>query len=158
MVAGTLGGPRRVAPDVRLCVESDRVLGHCDRAGGRPREIGHGVQAGGSRTFAWAKNDFPNVYSSPILIDVDGLEQLAILLDGAVIGVNPHNGDLQWRVPFQAGYGIAVATPVGDRATCCVLSAESDEGTKVIQLPSATGCRPAPNRIVDVQPAAASPR
>lgn len=67
-------------------------------------------QADGS--VAWSQNNYGNVYSSPILIDVSGLEQLALVMDGAVIGVNPHNGDLQWQVPFKADYSIAVATPV----------------------------------------------
>jgi hypothetical protein len=53
---------------------------------------------------AWAKGDLGNVYSSPVLINVSGLEQLAVLLDGAVLAVNPHNGDLQWQVPFKADY------------------------------------------------------
>ena len=48
----------------------------------------------------WSKNNFENVYSTPLLINVAGLEQLAAVMDGAVIGVNPHNGDLQWQVPF----------------------------------------------------------
>src|SRR5688572_4052962 len=54
----------------------------------------------------WSKNDFGNAYSSPLLINVDGLEQLAMVMDGSVIAVNPHNGDLQWTVPFKASYGI----------------------------------------------------
>jgi hypothetical protein len=27
---------------------------------------------------------------------VGGLEQTVLLMDGALIGINPHNGDLQW--------------------------------------------------------------
>jgi outer membrane protein assembly factor BamB len=75
-----------------------------------------------------------NVYSSPILINVGGLEQLVALLDGAVIGVNPHNGDLQWQIPFRANYSIAVATPVWGPDNLLFVSAEYDAGTKVIEL------------------------
>jgi outer membrane protein assembly factor BamB len=89
-------------------------------------------QADGS--VAWAKGDLPNAYSSPILIDVDGLEQLVVLMDGAVFAVNPHNGDPQWRVPFKAGYGIAVATPVWGPGNLLFISAEYDAGAKVIHL------------------------
>ena len=67
-------------------------------------------QADGS--VAWSRNDFGNVYSSPILMDVGGLEQVGVLLDGAIVAVNPLNGDLQWQVPFKADYSIAIATPV----------------------------------------------
>src|SRR5262245_44835504 len=85
-------------------------------------------------SVVWSKNDFGNCYSSPLLIDVDGLEQLAVVMDGYVIAVNPHNGDLQWRVPFKAGYSIAVATPVWGPGNLLFVSAEYDAGTKVIQL------------------------
>jgi outer membrane protein assembly factor BamB len=83
---------------------------------------------------AWSKNDFGNVYSSPVLINVQGLEQLAVLLDGAMIAVNPHNGDLQWQVPFKAAYSIAVATPVFGPDNLLFISSEYGGGAKVIEL------------------------
>jgi hypothetical protein len=89
-------------------------------------------QADGS--VAWAKHDFGNVYSSPILIDVNGLEQLASLVDGALIGVNPHNGDLQWMVPFKADYSIAVATPLWGPGNLLFISSEYNGGAKGIEL------------------------
>jgi outer membrane protein assembly factor BamB len=89
-------------------------------------------QADGS--VAWGKNDFGNVYSSPIQINVGGLEQLAVVMDGAVIAVNPHNGDLQWQVPFKADYSIAVATPVWGPDNLMFVSAEYNAGAKVIEL------------------------
>jgi outer membrane protein assembly factor BamB len=100
--------------------------------GGRGKSVMAFRQADGA--VAWAKGDLGNVYSSPILIDVDGLEQLVVLLDGAMIGLNPHNGDLQWRVPFTAGYSIAVATPVWGPGNLLFISAEYDAGSKVIEL------------------------
>ena len=84
--------------------------------------------------LAWSKNDFGNTYSSPLLINVGGLEQLAILMDGAVLAVNPHNGDLQWQVPFKADYSIAVATPVWGPDNLLFVSSEYNGGTKVIEL------------------------
>jgi len=89
-------------------------------------------QADGS--VAWAKNDYPNAYSSPLLINVDGLDQLVVLMDGAVFAVNPNNGDLQWETPFRASYGIAVATPVWGPGNLLFFSAEYDAGAKVIHL------------------------
>jgi len=89
-------------------------------------------QADGS--VAWHQNDYGNVYSSPILIDVNGLEQAALVMDGAVIGVNPHNGDLQWQVPFKADYSIAVAMPVWGPENLLFVSSEYNAGSKVIEL------------------------
>ena len=54
-----------------------------------------------------------------MLINVGGLEQMALLMDGAVIAINPHNGDLQWRVPFKADFSIAVSTPLFGPTICC---------------------------------------
>jgi outer membrane protein assembly factor BamB len=82
----------------------------------------------------WAKHNFGNVYSSPVLINVGGLEQLAVLMDGALIAVNPHNGDLQWQVPFKADYSIAVATPLWSPDNLVFVSAEYNAGAKVIEL------------------------
>jgi outer membrane protein assembly factor BamB len=84
--------------------------------------------------LAWSRNDFGNVYSSPLLINVEGLEQLVALMDGAVIAVNPHNGDLQWQVPFKAEYSIAVATPVWGPDNLLFVSSEYEAGSKVIEL------------------------
>jgi outer membrane protein assembly factor BamB len=100
--------------------------------GGRGKAVMAFQQADGK--VAWSKGNLGNVYSSPILIDVGGLEQLAVLLDGAVLGMNPHNGDRQWEVPFQADFSIAVATPVWGQGNLLFVSAEYEAGSKVIEL------------------------
>ena len=100
--------------------------------GGRGRALMAFRQSDGS--VVWSRNDFGNVYSSPLLIDVDGLEQLAAVMDGAVVGVNPHNGDLQWQIPFRADYSIAVATPVFGPGNLLFVSAEYNAGAKGIEL------------------------
>ncbi|MBL8175040.1 MAG: PQQ-binding-like beta-propeller repeat protein [Bryobacterales bacterium] len=83
----------------------------------------------------WSRNNLPNAYSSPILINLDGLEQLVMLMDGALLAVKPHNGDPQWSVPFKADFGIAVATPVwSPQDRLLFISAEYGAGAKVIQL------------------------
>ncbi|MBM3755294.1 MAG: hypothetical protein FJW38_15080 [Acidobacteria bacterium] len=107
----------------------DTVIVPC---GGKGRSLVALNQSDGKQ--AWAANDFPNVYSSPIMINVDGLEQLVMLMDGFVFAVNAHNGDIQWRVPFQASYSIAVATPVWAPANLLFISSEYDAGAKVIKL------------------------
>jgi outer membrane protein assembly factor BamB len=100
--------------------------------GGRGKAVMAFQQVDGK--VAWSRNDLGNVYSSPVLINVEGLEQLAVLLDGALLGVNPHNGDPQWQVPFKADYSIAVATPVFGPDNLIFVSAEYGAGSKVIEL------------------------
>jgi outer membrane protein assembly factor BamB len=96
--------------------------------GGRGKAVMAFQQADGK--VAWSKNDIGNVYSSPILIDVGGLEQAVLMMDG----VNPHNGDLQWQVPFKADYSIAIATPVSGPDNLVFVSAEYNAGAKMIEL------------------------
>ena len=100
--------------------------------GGRGKCVMAFQQADGK--VAWAKNDYGNVYSSPILINVSGLDQIAQLMDGAIIAVNPHNGDLQWQVPFKADYSIAIATPLWGPDNLMFISSEYNAGSKVIEL------------------------
>jgi outer membrane protein assembly factor BamB len=100
--------------------------------GGRGKALMAFNQADGK--VVWAKNDFGNVYSSPLLINVGGLEQLAQVMDGAVIAVNPHNGDLQWQVPFKADYSIAISSPVYGPDNLMFVSAEYNAGAKVFEL------------------------
>lgn len=83
---------------------------------------------------SWAKGSVPNAYSSPLLIDVDGLELMVQVMDGLVFGLNPHNGDLQWQVPFSADYSISVATPVWCPGNLLFVSAEYGAGSKMIHL------------------------
>jgi outer membrane protein assembly factor BamB len=101
--------------------------------GGPGKSIMAFKQADGS--VAWSKLDFGNVYSSPLLINVSGLEQLAVLMDGAILAVNPHNGDEQWEVPFKALYSIAIATPLfSAQDNLLFVSSEYEGGAKVIEL------------------------
>ena len=100
--------------------------------GGRSKAVMAFQQSDGK--VAWSQGNLGNVYSSPILINVSGLEQLAVLLDGAVMAFNPHNGDPQWQVPFKADYSIAVSTPVWGPGNLLFVSSEYNAGTKVIEL------------------------
>jgi outer membrane protein assembly factor BamB len=100
--------------------------------GGRGKSVMAFNQADGK--VVWGRHDFGNVYSSPILIDVNGLEQLVILMDGSLIGLNPLNGDLQWTIPFKADYSIAVATPLWAPGNLLFISSEYNAGAKVVQL------------------------
>jgi outer membrane protein assembly factor BamB len=100
--------------------------------GGRGKSVMAFNQADG--TVAWSKHDLENAYSSPLLINVGGLEQIALVMDGALIAVNPHNGDLQWHVPFKADFSIAIAMPVWGPDNLMFVSAEYNAGAKVVEL------------------------
>lgn len=48
-------------------------------------------------TIAWAKHGFENSFASPKLISVDGEDQLVCMMDGAVVGLRPADGELLWQ-------------------------------------------------------------
>lgn len=49
--------------------------------------------------LVWQGLDFKVGFSSPILIQFDGEDQLVFATAGGLIGVNPENGDLLWHHP-----------------------------------------------------------
>ena len=85
-------------------------------------------------SVAWAKGNVPNAYVSPLIINLDGLDQYVAVMDGAVFGLNPLSGDLQWQVPWKAGYGISCSMPVWCPGNLLFVSAEYGAGTKMIRL------------------------
>jgi len=44
----------------------------------------------------WTRQDFKNSHASPILIRLDGQEQLVAVMDKIIIGVDPATGELLW--------------------------------------------------------------
>jgi len=101
-------------------------------AGGKGRAVVALHQKDGST--AWQRLDFDNAYSSPILINIEGLDQLVTVMKDAVFAVNPLNGDLQWRISHQASYGLNVSAPVLCPGNILFVSSEYDAGAKGIQL------------------------
>lgn len=50
-----------------------------------------------SGKLLWKSQDYSIGYSSPILINVGGQDQLALVVRDGIIGVDPNNGKLLWR-------------------------------------------------------------
>src|SRR5215472_10952877 len=63
-------------------------------------------------SVAWKNLTFQNTHSSPLLINVDGEDQLAIVTADMILGVDPNSGRLLWAYPHPTEYGLAVSTPV----------------------------------------------
>lgn len=75
---------------------------------------GHAVmafeQADGA--VAWAGGDFRNSASSPLVIDIDGEDQLVAFLYAEVAGFDPRTGALLWSFPHAPDFGLNVSLPV----------------------------------------------
>lgn len=85
-------------------------------------------------SVVWKKHDFKNSTSSPILINVDGQDQLVALMYGEVVGVDPNNGNLLWTNPHPVEYGLNTSTPVWGSDNLLFISSGYDGGSRVIKL------------------------
>jgi outer membrane protein assembly factor BamB len=85
-------------------------------------------------TVVWKKDNAGNAYSSPLLINVDGLEQVVQLMSASVFAVNPLNGDLQWAIKHDAPYGLNVATPLWSSGNLLFVATGYGAGSRMIEL------------------------
>ncbi|HZS08701.1 MAG TPA: PQQ-binding-like beta-propeller repeat protein [Blastocatellia bacterium] len=82
----------------------------------------------------WKKHDFRNSTSSPILINVDGQEQLVAFMYGEIVGVDPNKGDLLWSHPHETDFGLNTATPVWGEDNLLFVSSGYNGGSRVLRL------------------------
>jgi outer membrane protein assembly factor BamB len=75
---------------------------------------GHALAALDQKTGAvvWTRQDFKNSHASPILIRLDGQEQLVAVMDKIIIGVDPATGELLWSHPHDTIGDMTATTPV----------------------------------------------
>ena len=85
-------------------------------------------------TVAWKRQDFVNSYSSPLLIKVDGQDQLVAFMYGHIIGVDPGNGELLWSHPHKTDSGVNISMPVWGDDNLLFCSSGYDGGSQVLRL------------------------
>jgi len=111
---------------------------------------GHAVIAFNPQTGAvlWSKNDFGNSPSSPVLINVQGQDQLVAFLDdgadknsarGLVAGLDPENGQLLWTHPHKTSWDLNIAMPVYGDDGILLISSAYGTGARGLQLTRAGG-------------------
>lgn len=97
---------------------------------------GHAIVAFNQKDgkVVWKKQDFENSYSSPLLIKVDGQDQLVAFMSGEVVGVDPNNGELLWSHPHPTESGVNVTMPVWGEDNLLFCSSGYDGGSRVLKL------------------------
>lgn len=85
-------------------------------------------------SVVWSRHDFSNGYSSPILINVDGQEQLVALMGKEVVGLNPANGDLYWQHPHETNYDVNASMPIWGDDGILFISSAYDTGSRALKL------------------------
>jgi outer membrane protein assembly factor BamB len=84
----------------------------------------------------WKRLDFDYSFASPVLIEIDGRDQLVLHVQLEVIGVDPNDGRLLWSHPMTSDWDPTI-TPVWDRRKS-ILVKDGDK-TCLIELTTKDG-------------------
>jgi outer membrane protein assembly factor BamB len=85
-------------------------------------------------TAIWQKHKLRSAHSSPLLIDVDGQPQVAMLLANEIVGIDPDSGDLLWRHEHETDNGLAISTPVWAPGNLLFVSSAYEGGARALKL------------------------
>ena len=102
---------------------------------------GHSIMAFNQKdgAVAWQKQDFANGYSTPVLINVDGQDQIVAFMSKDVVGVDPGNGELLWTHPHTTDNHFAISQPVWGEDNLLFFSSSYGGGSRALQLNRQSG-------------------
>jgi outer membrane protein assembly factor BamB len=103
---------------------------------------GQAIAAFNQQTGAlvWKAGDFAPSPASPILIEVDGQQQLVLFGGDKVAGLDPASGRTLWSHPHRTDYGLNISTPVWSPADHLLfVSSAYGTGSRAIELHQAGG-------------------
>jgi outer membrane protein assembly factor BamB len=84
--------------------------------------------------LVWKKQNFKISYASPLLIKVDGQEQVVLMMEEAIIGIDPNNGELLWSYAHKNRTKTNVSTPVWGNDNILFCSSAYDSGSRGLKL------------------------
>jgi len=87
----------------------------------------------------WRGGSFPVGVGSPILIDVDGQDQLVVLGANEIAGIDPGSGSLLWTHPHKTDWGLNISTPVWGEGNLLLISSAYNNGTRLLKLSQSGG-------------------
>ena len=102
---------------------------------------GAAVMAFNQRTGAvvWKAGDYSTGPGSPVLINVDGQDQLVISGGDDLLGVDPASGSVFWRHPHKTDWGLNISTPVWGEGNLLFASAAYSNGARLLKLTQRDG-------------------
>lgn len=86
----------------------------------------------------WKRQSFRVSPSSPILIDVDGQDQVVMAFADHFVGVDPANGDMLWQQSHPCG-GFNITPPVWGADNILFMSSAYDCGSRALHLRQTNG-------------------
>lgn len=101
-------------------------------AGGKGRAVVAFNQADGQ--IVWATGADENAYSSPVLIKVDGQDQVVVLMANAVRGIDPKSGEELWSFAHKTFADVNAALPVFGSDNVLMITSAYRTGSRAIKL------------------------
>ena len=92
-----------------------------------------------SGAVVWKGGNFSTGPASPILINVDGQDQVVISGADEIVGMDPTNGTVLWRHPHKTEWGLNISTPVWGPDNLLLVSAAYNNGARLLKLSQAGG-------------------
>jgi len=106
--------------------------------GGRDQAVAAFNQQTGA--LAWKGGNAQVSPASPILIDVDGQQQLVVFGGDGIVGMNPANGQTLWSHAHKTDWGLNISTPVWSPADHLLFaSAAYSSGSRALELRQVNG-------------------
>lgn len=109
-------------------IDGDRVIVH---VGAKPDGCLLALDRRDGRVV-WRGGDDPAGYCTPILIEHAGRRQLICWTPAHIVGHDPADGAVLWKIPYKVTYGVSIATPIFREGL--VFVAGYWEGSKAIRL------------------------
>ena len=87
-----------------------------------------------SGKLLWKKLSFENSPGTPILIRIDGQDQMIATTAEGLVGVNPDNGALLWSHGHSTSFGLNIAPPLWTAGNILIVSSAYTGGARAIEL------------------------
>ncbi|MBM3737780.1 MAG: hypothetical protein FJW39_18525 [Acidobacteria bacterium] len=87
----------------------------------------------------WQGGDFGNSHSSPVVINVDGQDQIVCLVEKAIAGFDPANGRTLWSHAHENRGGDITSTPVWGPGNILFFSGAYQGGSRALELKQTGG-------------------
>ena len=90
-------------------------------------------------SVAWKNQTLDMSPSSPMIINVNGQDQLIAFLGRVVAGIDPNNGNLLWSHPHVTEWGLNISMPVWGSDNLLFISSAYSGGSRVLKLTQKDG-------------------
>jgi len=85
-------------------------------------------------SVAWKNQTLDMSPTSPILINLDGEDQLVAFMGKQIVGVNPNNGELLWSHGHVTDWGLNISNPIWGTDNLLFVSSAYSGGSRVLKL------------------------